>query len=40
MGKNSYKNSSKEIVKTTVKIAGAIASIGAVILNAMGDSKK
>ena len=35
-----YKNSSKEIVKTTVKIAGAIASVGAVIRNAMGDSKK
>lgn len=40
MGKNSNKNSTKEILETTVKVAGAIVTIGGAVINALGNNKK
>lgn len=40
MGKNSNNNSTKEILETTVKVAGTVTSVGAAILNVIGDNKK
>lgn len=40
MGKNSNKNSAKEILETTVKVASVVASIGGVVIKALGDKKK
>lgn len=40
MGKNSNKNSTKEILETTVKVAGAIVTIGGAVINALGNKKK
>lgn len=40
MGKNSNKKSIKEILETTVKVAGAIVTIGGAVINALGNKKK
>ena len=40
MGKNSNKNSTNEILETTVKVAGAIVTIGGAVINALGNKKK
>lgn len=40
MGKNSNKNSAKEILETTVKVANTVAAIGGAIITAIGNSKK
>lgn len=40
MAKNSNKNSAKEILETTVKVAGTVASVGVAILKVIGDNKK
>lgn len=40
MGKNSNKNSAKEILETTVKVATTVATIGCAIITAIGNSKK
>ena len=40
MGKNSNKKTTKEILETTVQVAGAIVTIGGAVINALGNSKK
>ena len=40
MGKNSNKNSAKEMLETTVKIASTVAAVGGAIITAIGSSKK